>query len=157
MLILTIFCIFIGRNYILLNYIDYFTQNKPLINKEIIKYQYDFHINVITSTGVESVTHYFIKQKILNTNFSRNIYSELFSFIIISFLFEIIFDFFHYFTHRLLHNKYLYIYLHKKHHKFKHPISIITFYQEPLNLFITNSIPTIITLLIIPYILAKAP
>ena len=145
--ILVIFCIFIGRNYILLNGIDYFTKNKPSISNEIIEFQNDFHIHVITTTAVESITHLFIK----NIYFNKNINNNLFSFIWLSFLFEIIFDFFHYFTHRLLHNKYLYIYLHKKHHTFKHPISILAFYQEPLDLFITNSIPTILALLIISY------
>ena len=48
--------------------------------------------------------------------------------------------------------KYIYKFLHKKHHTFKHPIAIITFYQDPIDLIITNSIPTIISLLLFPYI-----
>ena len=72
---------------------------------------------------------------------------------LISFIFEIIFDFFHYWTHRISHNnKYLYIYSHKSHHKFRHPISILTFYHNPLDLIITNSIPQYLTLLLFPYL-----
>lgn len=70
-----------------------------------------------------------------------------------AFIFEIIFDFFHYWSHRLVHsNGTLYKYLHKKHHKFIHPSSITTFYQDPMDLVLTNVIPTMITLCIIPKI-----
>jgi sterol desaturase/sphingolipid hydroxylase (fatty acid hydroxylase superfamily) len=51
----------------------------------------------------------------------------------------------------LLNDK-IYKYLHKKHHKFKHPIAITTFYQEPFDLIITNSLPTILSLLIVPHL-----
>jgi sterol desaturase/sphingolipid hydroxylase (fatty acid hydroxylase superfamily) len=40
--------------------------------------------------------------------------------------------------------------MHKKHHKFKHPIAITTFYQDPLDLLITNSIPTTLSVLLTP-------
>jgi lathosterol oxidase len=113
-------------------------------------YKYEFHTNVLTTTAVETMTYLFIKTHIIDVDFSRPMYSELIYFIPLSFLFELIFDFFHYSTHRLLHHPYLYKFLHKKHHKFKHPIAITTFYQEPLDLIITNSLPTIATLLIVP-------
>jgi hypothetical protein len=59
----------------------------------------------------------------------------------LSFVVEIIFDFFHYWSHRVLHtNKFLYINIHKKHHRYRHPTSLLTFYQDPLDLIITNSI-----------------
>ena len=149
--------IFLFRNYSLLQFIEYGTKLKSNINKDILKipleeYKYEFHINVITTTTIETITHIFIKTKIIQYSFSDNIYYEFIYFIPLSFLFEIIFDFFHYFTHRILHHNYLYKFLHKKHHKFKHPIAITTFYQDPLDLIITNSIPTIISILSIPYI-----
>lgn len=146
--------VFVTRNYVLLKFIDYGTKNKPSISIEYAnipkeEYKYEFHVNVFTTTTMEALTHLFIKSNIINLYFSKNIYHDIIYFIPHSFIFEIIFDFFHYITHRLLHNKHLYKYLHKKHHKFKHPISIITFYQDPLDLMITNSIPTILSILLV--------
>jgi len=145
--------IFIIRNYILLNFIDYGTINKLKINNDELnlpmeEYKNEFHVNVITTTSIEAATYLFIKSNIIHSYFSENIYHDIIYFIPYSFIYEVIFDFFHYMTHRLLHNKYIYKYLHKKHHKFKHPISIITFYQDPLDLMITNSIPTIFGILL---------
>jgi sterol desaturase/sphingolipid hydroxylase (fatty acid hydroxylase superfamily) len=48
-----------------------------------------------------------------------------------------------------LHHPYFYKYFHKKHHKFQHPIAITTFYQDPVDLLITNSFPTMMTLLLL--------
>ena len=156
---LIIYVIFILRNYVILNVIEYTTKDKPNINMNNVvskipkeEYKYEFHINVLTTTSMEAITHVFIKNRMFDSHLSRYVYHDFIYFIPFSFIFEVIFDFFHYFTHRLLHHKYLYKYLHKKHHKFAHPTSIITFYQEPFDLLITNSIPTILTLLIFPYI-----
>jgi lathosterol oxidase len=154
--LLLIFFLFLFRNYLLLYFVEYGTKNKLTINNNLLKipleeYKYEFHKNVMTTTGVEAITHLFIKTNIINIDYSGPIYSELIYFIPLSFLFELIFDFFHYSTHRLLHHHYFYKFLHKKHHKFKHPIPITTFYQEPLDLIITNSLPTITTLLILPH------
>jgi sterol desaturase/sphingolipid hydroxylase (fatty acid hydroxylase superfamily) len=145
--------VFVTRNYMLLNFIDHGTKNKPNISIDYVnipkeEYKNEFHVNVVTTTSIETVTYLFIKSNIIHSYFSENIYHDIIYFIPYSFIYEVIFDFFHYTTHRLLHNKHLYKYLHKKHHKFKHPISIITFYQDPLDLLITNSIPTILSILL---------
>jgi len=167
---LQIFLIFIIRNYIILYFINKGTKNKPRIsNVDIIPkedYPYEFHYYVIRTTAIEAITHVIIKKNIVfdnttnttnnttnNTNIIKSsLYMDLLYFIPTSLLFELIFDFFHYFTHRLVHTKYIYKYIHKIHHKFRHPIAITTFYQDPLDLIITNSIPTILTLLYIPKI-----
>lgn len=151
------FFIFITRNYLLLNFVEHGTKNKPNINNNILfdpkeEYPNEFHVSVMTASLVESVTHVFVKTQIININLSSNIYYELLVFVPLSFGFEIVFDFFHYFAHRLLHNKYLYKYFHKKHHKFNYPTAIITFYQDPVDLLITNSIPTVLSLRIFPSI-----
>lgn len=151
-----VFFIFIVRNYSLLHFSDIGTQHKPRISNDISslpkeEYKYEFHYNVVTSTAVESITHVIIKST-TKLNIPGNLYVELLYFIPVSFFFEIIFDFFHYFGHRILHHKYLYKYLHKKHHKFKHPNSMTTFYQDPLDLVITNSIPTMLSFFIVPNI-----
>jgi sterol desaturase/sphingolipid hydroxylase (fatty acid hydroxylase superfamily) len=149
-----IFSIFIIRNYTLLQFIESGTRNKLVINKQSSlipkeEYPYEFHVNVATATVVESITHVFIKQYIITGINSNAIYVEILWFIPMSFCFEVVFDFFHYIGHRLLHDNRVYKYFHKKHHKFQHPISITTFYQDPLDLFITNSIPTVFSLCIL--------
>ena len=141
--------IFLIRNYSVMKFIDYGVSNKPGINNDIIQipkeeFKYEFHYYVLTTTAIESITHIFIKNNYIYID--RDFYQDIILFIPISFIFEIIFDFFHYITHRLLHSKYLYKYLHKVHHKFKHPISITSYYQDPLDLIITNSVPTILSL-----------
>jgi len=149
-----IYFIFILRNYILLNFIEFSIKNKPQINiiKPIEDYKYEFHKNVIISTSVEVVTHIYISTNMMNSLFySREIYYDILYFIPFSFYFEILFDLFHYITHRLAHHKLIYKYLHKKHHKFLHPISITTFYQDPIDLLFTNSLPTLLSLYIFPY------
>jgi len=145
------FFIFTIRNYSLLNFIEFGTQNKPKISNNIVdlpkeEYKYEFHYNIASTTAVESITHIIIKN---NINVSQNLCVDLLYFIPVSFFFEIIFDLFHYGGHLLLHNSYLYKY-HKKHHKFKHPISIITFYQHPIDLLITNSLPLMLSVSLVP-------
>lgn len=140
------FVLFVIRNYTLIYMIDYTTTSKPKINDKETPtelYNHEFNIHVLSSTAVETMTHIYIQR---NFEFSDDIVYSIVTFIPISFFFEICFDFFHYFSHRTLHNKYLYKYLHKKHHTFKHPSAIITFYQHPLDLVLTNSLPTILTL-----------
>ena len=150
---LYVFLIFVTRNYILLHMIDYGTRSKPYINQTMIpkeEYKYEFHVNVLTATAVETVTHLFIKTHLTQLHFSGPTYYEIVYFIPLSFLFEIIFDFFHYGAHRMLHDKSVYKYLHKKHHKFNDPIAITTFYQDPFDLLLTNSIPTVLALYMVP-------
>lgn len=150
---INIFVIFTTRNYFLLYFINLLSKDKPRIsnNTEIMPkedYKYEFDINVLSSATIETITHI-----IINNNYSfnsNNIYIDLVYFIPISFLFELIFDLFHYIGHRTLHSKHLYKYIHKKHHKFQHPTTIITFYQDPIDIITTNSIPIILTLSIIP-------
>ena len=144
-----VYFILIVRNYGILHFIEHGTRDKPLIRPDDIpkeSYPYEFHFNLLSTTAVEAVTHVFVKERIINHSLS----SQLVYFIPLSFAFEFVLDIFHYATHRLLHHKYFYAYLHKKHHTFSHPRSIIAFYQDPIDLFITVSVPTMIALLIIP-------
>lgn len=145
---LTLF-LFLIRNYSVMKIIDNGVSSKQSINDDASllpkeDFKYEFHYYVLTSTTVETVTHLFISNNFVYMD--RTLYQDVITFIPISFIFEIIFDFFHYMSHRLLHSKYLYKYCHKVHHKFKHPTSIIAYYQDPLDLIITNSIPTTLAL-----------
>lgn len=153
---LVVFPAFIARNYALLYMIEYGTKNKPQISdkdntgKPEESYKNEFHVNVITSTAVESITHFFIMKYTVYPATESNIIYDMLSFIPHSFFYEIVFDFFHYLGHRMLHHKFVYKFLHKKHHKFQHPIAITTFYQDPVDLFLTNSIPTFMAFAICP-------
>jgi sterol desaturase/sphingolipid hydroxylase (fatty acid hydroxylase superfamily) len=154
---LTIMMIFLSRNYLLLEFISYNLKNKENINKNYTKiehlqqdYKHEFLLNLVSSTTIETVTYIFIKNMLFGS-VSIISMNDIIYFIPKSFVFELIFDFFHYSTHYLLHsNKFLYVNIHKKHHKFSYPLPIITFYQCPLDLVITNSVPQFITLIIFP-------
>jgi hypothetical protein len=142
---LVVFPAFIVRNYSLLYMIEYGTKNKPQISdkdntgKPEESYKNEFHVNVITSTAVESITHFFIMKYTVYPATESNIIYDMLSFIPHSFFYEIVFDFFHYLGHRMLHHKFVY--------KFQHPIAITAFYQD---LFLTNSIPTFMAFAICP-------
>jgi len=156
---LLIYLLFVIRNNIVLNFICYNLKNKESINKNYSKiedytesYKNEFALTLLSSTTIETLTYLFIKNTLFN-NYAIVSYYDILLFIPKSFVFEIIFDFFHYWTHRILHsNKFLYINIHKKHHKYKYPLPILTYYHEPLDLIITNSIPQFLTLIIFPHI-----
>ena len=150
--------LFTMRNYGLIYLIDNGTSNKISIANNSSssvqeKYPFEFHISLVTTTSIETVTYMYISSFIIfNEGLSQSILCDLVLFIPISFLFEIVFDFFHYSGHRFLHSPWIYRYFHKVHHRFLHPISITTFYQDPFDLMITNSIPIILAVSIIPRI-----
>jgi len=155
--IIAVFLVFVSRNYFLLNFVEYGTQEKENINNDIAKiptesYFGEFDVNVLRATAVEAATYMFIDLYIMRDAVSHSVFYDVVYFIPISFAFEICFDFFHYFAHRTLHHSSIYKYFHKKHHTFPHPVSITTFYQDPVDLLITNSLPTIISVGIIPYV-----
>ena len=146
--------ILLGRNYLLMYILDHNLKNTDVIggkNRTVPKESYygEFHFYVLKATIVETLTLMFVENYFFNrVNFITII--DILHFIPLSFVFELIFDFFHYGTHLLMHkNKTLYYYLHKEHHRFQHPSSIITFYQNPIDLLITNSIPSFLSLMII--------
>ena len=137
---LIVYLSFIIRNYLLMFFIYNGTKHKTNINK--IKKNRDIysHIYVFLSTFIETLTHYFIKNK--DSNY----------FLIRLLVFELIFDFFHYTFHRLLHTvPFLYKYIHKKHHRFNYPSIIDTYYHNPLDILLTNSLPTLIAFYFIQF------
>jgi sterol desaturase/sphingolipid hydroxylase (fatty acid hydroxylase superfamily) len=126
------------------------TVNKP-------SYPLEFHANVFRSTFIETITYilmFYLFFKHKNTYDQIKI-KDVVYFIPTSFLFEFIFDFFHYWSHRILHHKYFYKYAHKKHHKYLHPTTIITYFQDPLDLILTNTLPILFTLSLLPWISYK--
>lgn len=142
------------KNYFFVKFIDYNLRNRERIKNDVTEEEYEneFILAFLSSTLVETVT-YMIITALLFHNSQINYFYDLLYFIPLSFVFEFIFDFFHYWTHRISHtNFFLYKYSHKSHHKYINPIPILTFYHNPVDLIITNSIPQILTLLIFPYL-----
>jgi len=151
-----IYAVFLARNYFLMALINDGIKNKKQIthnhnhNPVIESYPNEFNFNVARATAVETATYYSIAT-IMSNYFIPFEFQNMLYFIPLTFYYELVFDFFHYWSHRLLHtNKFLYVIIHKHHHKYNHPTPIITFYQEPLDLILTNSIPTILTLVLSP-------
>jgi sterol desaturase/sphingolipid hydroxylase (fatty acid hydroxylase superfamily) len=144
------------RNYILINEIKYSTKNNDSIDSDKRlepkqQFPYEFDLFVLSSTLIETITHSFIKNMFYKDIYDLQIINDLISFVFVSFSFEIIFDFFHYINHFIIHkNAYLYKNIHKIHHKFKYPNSITTFYQHPLDILFTNSIPMILSIYFMP-------
>jgi sterol desaturase/sphingolipid hydroxylase (fatty acid hydroxylase superfamily) len=150
-----IFSLFLLRNYFLIAFVDYGIKDKPRICNDITKYpkeEYlcEFSHNVILATLIESVTQTFLRSYFIF--YDTNVGLAIIGFIPISFTFELIFDFFHYWGHRILHLRLIYPFFHKKHHKFSHPTTITTFYQDPVDLILTNSLPTIVGVFCTPYL-----
>jgi sterol desaturase/sphingolipid hydroxylase (fatty acid hydroxylase superfamily) len=136
------------KNYLLINMIEYSIENKNKIsdlNNPIVINQ--AHQNILSSTIIETLTCYVIKNYFVNQSDTINILL----FIPKTFLFEFIFDIFHYCAHRLEHqNKFLYQNFHKKHHNYNNINSYVTFCQSPIDLILSNSLPQIATLFIMP-------
>ena len=142
-----------GKTYSLVKMIEFGQESKPLIGgmhrtqpKET--YRHEFFLRMLMASFIEAITFLAIfRLQILH---NRLDWKEALCFVPISFVFEIIFDFFHYWIHRLLHSiPLLYILFHKSHHKFQHPNAMTTFYQHPVDLILSNSIPTLLSLLIL--------
>lgn len=148
------FIILLLRNFLFLYLINNAIKNKKFVNeyRNEPKEQYsgEFVKNVVTTTLMDSMTLFFAKHYILSDTASY-IY-DLIMFIPSSFVFELIFDFFHYWVHRCSHSKYLYGYLHKQHHKYRDVSPIVTFYQDPFDVLLSNTLPTLITLFLISQI-----
>ena len=145
---LAVICTYIARNYLLMSIIDYNITDKQnlcadrrTVPKE--KYRGEFHVNLIVTTVIEALTVITCRH-VFNLIHPDSSYAyDLISFIPVSFVFELVFDFIHYWSHRALHQiPWLYINFHKKHHKFNYPNTIVTFYQDPIDLMLTNSLPT---------------
>lgn len=140
--------VFTGRNLFVVKTMEYLVKDKELANNNAIiskeEYKFEFMFNLIRSSFIEAITqfsilHYF---NIIPTNYKLN----LLHFVPKSFVFEVIFDFFHYISHRLIHsNRFLYRNIHKHHHKHIALKPILTFYQSPLDIILSNSIPLIAT------------
>jgi sterol desaturase/sphingolipid hydroxylase (fatty acid hydroxylase superfamily) len=151
---ISLFLIFATRNKILIAAIEYVGRNKSYINSEsqtLVQYENEFDANLVMAEFIDCFMFINVWQNLISWKPFHIV--DLIQFIPISFMFEIIFDFFHYWMHRLCHeNKYLYRMFHKKHHRFQHVTPVVTFYQHPFDLILSNHIPMIIALYMCPAI-----
>lgn len=140
------------KNEVFVKSIEYFTKKHPDIVQERRvypkeKYPFEFQLNLFFNSWIEVLYSFSIYSIFFQNNSEYNIFYDLKWFIPVSFLFEIIFDFFHYWTHRLVHeNPTLYQLFHRKHHSHPHPNVYTTFYQDPIDLLITNMFPTMMAM-----------
>lgn len=149
-------CVMLLKNYIILILVEiYGIVFKPIKNKNrqkpIENFFGEFHVYMWMVGLLEGIT---LTSLILFFPFSSkgfNIWDYL-MFFPIMFLFELIFDFFHYWSHRLSHSGILYKKIHKIHHKHRYPTPITTFYQHPLDVVLSNSIPSFFTFSILMYL-----
>jgi len=106
-------------------------------------------IDYMKTIAVNTLSYYIIINKITVPTIS--ISNDIIYFIPKSFIFELIFDFFYYWAHRILHMyPVLYIHIHKKHHT-ENLINVYTTFKHTVpDYLITNTLPLIITSLIVP-------
>jgi len=139
------------KNYMILGMEEVYAFWFPKIKADVRQppkqeYWGEFHVYLWLATLIETLTAMMIVLIMPFGSIPETYSQYVFSFILffpIMFCWEIIFDFFHYWAHRMSHDGILYKYLHKKHHKHRFPIGIITFYQDPVDLVLSNSFPTI--------------
>lgn len=94
--LLTTYAIFVIRNYYLMALIEHGIENKTLIKTHLTvkeSYKHEFHLNVLSSTFIETLTYVVVRLFILNA-YSTITLGDVIWFIPYSFLFELVFDFF---------------------------------------------------------------
>jgi sterol desaturase/sphingolipid hydroxylase (fatty acid hydroxylase superfamily) len=148
--------LFFLKNYIMLILIDLGTKNKKYISPQVSpvdKFNTDSVFYVSMASLLESFTLFLALKYLLLYSpmelYTTNYLSDLLLFIPIAFTSEIIFDLFHYWAHRMSHTNKLLYSLHKEHHAHRYPTSVTTFYQHPVDLMISNSLPSLLTALIV--------
>lgn len=159
-----IYVFFILRNLFLERKLNYILKDKKYICYNVKNYENEIShrensnksnvkicLYFLSSTFIETITH-LITIKLYNFN-DTNIVNNLIYFIPISFIYEVIFDLFHYIAHKIEHdNVLLYKYIHKVHHTFRYSTTFVTYYHHPIDLILSNTLPQLLTLMIIPKI-----
>lgn len=149
---INVFTTFITRNIIFLVTLYTILYDRPFVSNQDRDKQNYSNLYIVfylcSSTAIESLTHIYLYN---NYQFDESkIYDDILWFIPLSFLYEIIFDFFHYWAHRLEHFGILYKYVHKLHHKYKYTLIQFTHCHHPIDLILSNAIPHIVTMFLIP-------
>ena len=153
--IFSICCVTLVKDYVILFLVKLYGMSFYSIKGRsrsvpVAKFFGEFHLYVWIAAFTEGLTLSVLLKVLPFYAFGFTPWSYL-TFFPIMFVFEIIFDFFHYWAHRLSHSGVMYRKIHKMHHKYRYPSPITTFYQHPLELLISNSIPSFLTLIIMMY------
>lgn len=145
---ITTYLLYLIKSSIILLITKYLQRNKEYITNRKEIYKIDSYILFLTTMLIETTTHQFI-----TTFYSFNTTSFIYDFVTfipISFLFELVYDLMHYWVHRFAHtNKFFYKHLHKIHHSKVTTTCLDTYYQHPIDLILSNSIPFIIAILLL--------
>lgn len=141
-------CVTLLKNYVILGLIEIYGSVFHRIKAEkrqkpVEKFFGEFHLYLWMAGLVEGITLVGLVL-ILPFSYGGFDFLDYLVFFPIMFLFEVIFDFFHYWAHRISHSGFLYKKIHKIHHQHQYPTPITTFYQHPIDLVISNSIPSFI-------------
>jgi sterol desaturase/sphingolipid hydroxylase (fatty acid hydroxylase superfamily) len=151
--VLSTFITTVAKNYFILGILESYAMLKPKIEgderpKPIAKFFGELHLYWWMASAVESFTIFCLLNYCPSVFSARvpesklDLISSYLWFFPMMFLFEFIFDFFHYWIHRKAHCPPFYKWLHKTHHLHRYPTGIITFYQNPIDLILSNSIPS---------------
>lgn len=144
----------VARNTALCTGIEYFTRSRPYISENYVepreRYRGEFMFYLLQGSLLEYATAATIGYAMVPA--STVISRDLLLFIPLSFGVEVLFDFMHYWAHRIMHeNRYLYR-LHKTHHSHHHVRPVVAFYQNIVDLVLSNSIPFALSIYAFHYI-----
>jgi len=142
---------------LIINVFTILTLQIALRNKQYIS-ERDEHLNIshfiyfISTSCINAATFWYIYNFLLLTEVINLPFPlTIVWFIAKSFCYELTFDLFHYIMHRIFHYKLLYRYFHKTHHTDCRPAMISTFYQDPVDLFFSNTLTLVLTQWLIPF------
>ena len=137
--LLYLFLFTVARNQAMSKLLEFTTSVKPIVNSNYVYPEGEFTFYLVQASAIEAATSYMIVPQNANPNY---IYVAG-AFIPMSFAFNIIFDFFFYWGYRALHLSHSP--WHKIHHHHIHLKPSITFYQDPMDILLTISLPFLLT------------
>lgn len=126
---------------LLYSFVTWATRNKPFLQKPANQGFPFLHFlsGVVIDFGSYTLLDYFASPTISLLLMAPTLFA-----------FDLVFDFFHYWTHRICHHPFLYKHVHKTHHAVYPIEASVTFQHHPLDLLITNTLPLLISIQIIP-------